>query len=269
VNFPAENVYGGNYVTTLYTDFAYDLPKSISAYKLTDINEQGYAKMEVLDGTIPAQTPVMLVAEDAGVQTLTLNIAPNALADTTGNQLHGPDYLINKYEIKTPQVQALFNLAKRILGDNFYNNNVAQYEHLMLKTAGTVNNRYFWGITGADLDSCIYIDEEGTERLEVRSLDSGEQGLGFYNNWTVSANKAFLANAEFNPIKLSLRRDINRDGKISIADVTALINILLVLPDKPYLDVYDYEAADVNENGSLQIHDVSALINYLLRRANH
>ena len=269
VNFPAENIYGGNYVTTLYTDFAYDLPKSISAYKLTDINEQGYAKMEVLDGTIPAQTPVMLVAEDAGVQTLTLNIAPNALADTTGNQLHGPDYLINKYEIKTPQVQALFNLAKRILGDNFYNNNVAQYEHLMLKTAGTVNNRYFWGITGADLDSCIYIDEEGTERLEVRSLDSGEQGLGFYNNWTVSANKAFLANAEFNPIKLSLRRDINRDGKISIADVTALINILLVLPDKPYLDVYDYEAADVNENGSLQIHDVSALINYLLRRANH
>ena len=269
VNFPAENVYGGNYVTTLYTDFAYDLPKSISAYKLTDINEQGYAKMEVLDGTIPAQTPVMLVAEDAGVQTLTLNIAPNALADTTGNQLHGPDYLINKYEIKTPQVQALFNLAKRILGDNFYNNNVAQYEHLMLKTAGTVNNRYFWGITGADLDSCIYIDEEGTERLEVRSLDSGEQGLGFYNNWTVSANKAFLANAEFNPIKLSLRRDINRDGKINIADVTALINILLVLPDKPYLDVYDYEAADVNENGSLQIHDVSALINYLLRRANH
>jgi len=268
VNFPAANVKDNEFYTTLYTDFAYDLPEAITAYKVVTVNEYGNAKLQVLDGTIPAQTPVMLIADEAGVQALTLNIAPSSLADTTGNQLHGPDYLIKKYQIKTPQVEAVFNLAKKVFGENFYNNNVAQYEHLMLKTAGTVNNKYFWGLNEEDLNSCITVDEEGTERLEVRSLDKGDQGVGFYNNWTVSTNKAFLVNLEFNPVKLYLKGDVNRDGKVNISDVTAQINILLAQPDKPFADIYDYEAADFNENGEIRINDVTALINYLLTR-NH
>ena len=134
----------------------------------------------------------------------------------------------------------------------------------MLKTAGTVNNRYFWGLTDADLDSCTYLDEEGTERLEVRSLECGDQGIGFYNNWTVSTNKAFLVSKEFNPIKLSLKHDVNRDGKVNIQDVAAQIDILLTLPQTPYIDKYDYEAADFDENGTIKISDVVELINYLL-----
>ena len=264
VNFPAENTYGANFATTLYTDFAYDLPSTITAYKISNINEAGNGVMTALKGTIPAQTPVLLISTEAGAQALTLKLTPEAVADTTGNLLYGPDYLIKKYEIKTPQVQGIFNLAKQIFGESFYNNNVAQYEHLMLKTAGTVNNRYFWGLTDADLDSCTYLDEEGTERLEVRSLECGDQGIGFYNNWTVSTNKAFLVSKEFNPIKLSLKHDVNRDGKVNIQDVAAQIDILLTLPQTPYIDKYDYEAADFDENGTIKISDVVELINYLL-----
>ena len=60
-----------------------------------------------------------------------------------------------------------------------------------------------------------------------------------------------------------LRGDVNRDRKVSITDVTILINSLLT-------DVYDYgahfstEAADVNHDGRISISDVSALTNYLL-----
>ncbi len=126
VNFPIENVYGGNFVTTLYTDFAYDVPKEVTAYKVKEVNENGNAVIIALNGTIPAQTPVLLVADTCAVYSMKLNIAPSALADTTGNQLHGPDYLINKYMINTPQVESLFDFAKETFGETVYDNYVAQ-----------------------------------------------------------------------------------------------------------------------------------------------
>ena len=264
VNFPAENIYGGNYVTTLYTDFAYDVPEEITAYKVSEVNENGNAVLTALNGTIPAQTPVLLVADSVGVETLTLNIAPSSLADTTGNQLHGPDYLINKYKINTPQLESLFDFAKETFGQNFYDNYVAQYEHLMLKSAGTVNNRYFWGLTDDDLKQCTYVNEDNEKDCVTRTLSMGDQQLGFYSNWEAKTNQAFLVSEQFNPINLSLLRDVNRDGKVSIADVAAQIDILLALPEKPYLDRYDYDAADFNEDGNIKINDVAGLINYLL-----
>lgn len=264
VNFPAANEYGGNYVTTLYTDFAYDVPEEITAYKVSEVNENGNAVLTALKGTIPAQTPVLLVADSVGVYTLTLNIAPSALADTTGNQLHGPDYLINKYKINTPEVESVFNFAKETFGQTFYDNYVAQYEHLMLKSAGTVNNRYFWGLTDDDLTQCTYVNENNENDCVARTLSMGDQQLGFYSNWEAKTNQAFLVSEQFNPIKLSLLRDVNRDGKVSIADVAAQIDILLALPEKPYLDRYDYDAADFNEDGTIKIDDVAGLISYLL-----
>ena len=264
VNFPAANEYGGNYVTTLYTDFAYDVPEEVTAYKVSEVNENGNAVLTALKGTIPAQTPVLLVADTVGVNTLTLNIAPSALADTTGNQLHGPDYLINKYKINTPEVESVFNFAKETFGQTFYDNYVAQYEHLMLKSAGTVNNRYFWGLTDDDLTQCTYVNENNENDCVTRTLSMGDQQLGFYSNWEAKTNQAFLVSEQFNPIKLSLLRDVNRDGKVSIADVAAQIDILLALPEKPYLDRYDYDAADFNEDGTIKIDDVAGLISYLL-----
>ena len=62
-----------------------------------------------------------------------------------------------------------------------------------------------------------------------------------------------------------LRGDVNRDGSITIADVTALVNVLLGKDDaEPY--VYDHEAADANADGSITIADVTALVNILLAK---
>lgn len=59
--------------------------------------------------------------------------------------------------------------------------------------------------------------------------------------------------------------DINRDGKQSIADVTALVNILLGKAiEANDSDKYDFKAADVNGDGSTTISDVTALVNRLL-----
>jgi hypothetical protein len=57
--------------------------------------------------------------------------------------------------------------------------------------------------------------------------------------------------------------DVNRDGQITIADVTALVNIILGKDSTvPYL--YDHQAADVNGDDSITIADVTALVNIIL-----
>jgi len=59
--------------------------------------------------------------------------------------------------------------------------------------------------------------------------------------------------------------DINRDEKQTIADVTALVNILLgKATEANDSDKYDFKAADVNGDGSTTIADVTALVNLLL-----
>lgn len=262
VNIPAENKYGAkSYATTLYTDFAYTTPEGVVAYKVTDVDELGYAKIAKIDGIVPAQTPVMIMDTTgvAGVKTLT--ITTEAGAPVNDNLLVGPDYLIGKYKIKAQTVASLFGMVKSLLGENFYNSYMLQYEHLMLRYAGTVNNKYFWGISEDDvLDNCI-VDN----KCEVRNLGMNDKGeMVFTESTIVATNKAFLVSDKFTEIKLSLRGDVNRNGEIEIGDVSALIDILLTLPERPYDPQYDYIAADFDENGEIAIKDVSALIDYLL-----
>ena len=63
--------------------------------------------------------------------------------------------------------------------------------------------------------------------------------------------------------KASVLGDVNGDGQVSIADVTALVNIILGKDNtQPYQ--YDHDAADVNGDGSTSIADVTALVNIIL-----
>ena len=55
--------------------------------------------------------------------------------------------------------------------------------------------------------------------------------------------------------------DVNGDGSITIADVTALVNIIL---GKDTENQYNHQAADVNSDGSITIADVTALVNIIL-----
>ena len=57
-----------------------------------------------------------------------------------------------------------------------------------------------------------------------------------------------------------IRGDVNGDGKVSITDVSTLINYLLSGNGA----AVNLDAADVNEDGKVAITDVTALINYLL-----
>lgn len=64
-------------------------------------------------------------------------------------------------------------------------------------------------------------------------------------------------------IDASIPGDVNRDGKVTIADVTALVNIILGKDDGPN-PVYDHNAANVNGDDKVTIADVTALVNKIL-----
>ena len=260
VNFPENmTVDDRMYYTTLYTDFAYSLPEGVKAYKVTEINQNGIGSIEALDGTIPAQTPVLLKANAANDFDLTL--ATDGDADMSGNLLVGADYFINEYKINTPQVEGLFGMAATLFGENstFYQELLTKYGHLMLKTSGTVNNKYFWALTNDDLNQCLAGEDND---CVVRKLNKGEDGIGFYGEWSAPANQAFLASAEFNPVKLMLGKDVTRDGLWNVEDVTATISI--ILGTAPEGNNYDYDAADFNNDGKINVTNVTLMIAYIL-----
>lgn len=63
----------------------------------------------------------------------------------------------------------------------------------------------------------------------------------------------------FENVKLG---DVNNDGDVTIADVTALVNILRG-GDTPQ---YDPKAADVNEKDGVNVDDINALVDMILNQ---
>ena len=251
---------------TLYVDFAYELPKNenVKALKVTDVTEAGVAVTEEITGVVPAQTPVLLMSTDVENLTKTLALSTEVGTPVTDNQLVGADYLINKYEINTPQVESIFTLLAK-LSQSLAN----EYSYLKRKNAGTVNNKYFFGLTKDDLKLCYYLNDNEEKDCVVRSLSMGDEKLGFYNNWTAKANEAFLVSEKPNPILLMLKGDVNRDGSITIADVTALVNIILGKATEGDTHNYDFEAAHVNADEDITIADVTALVNIILKKTQN
>ncbi|MBR1519023.1 MAG: chitobiase/beta-hexosaminidase C-terminal domain-containing protein [Prevotella sp.] len=270
VTFNKENSInlGRELYTTLYTDFAYTVPEKVKAYKVTAIDEKtGLATKEEITGVIPAQTPVLLqmivdpktVTDADLIQTLTLSIeAGTAVA---GNLLQGPEWLINKYSITAKQVEDLFGYVHDFLKladvEALYDSYVKEYEYLMIRNAGTVNNKYFFGLSGDD------IAEAEVNVCQLAKQGNPRQRLAFYHNLgKVEANKAFIPSETIDHVYLSLIGDVNRDGKVNITDVTCQIDIVLD-KDKPE-DNYDYDAADLDFNDDVTISDVTDLIDVVL-----
>lgn len=63
--------------------------------------------------------------------------------------------------------------------------------------------------------------------------------------------------------------DVNSDGEVTVADVTALVSIILgnVSPEHNP-DAFDFEAADVNADGEINVADVTAMVSIILGTAS-
>lgn len=262
VKFDEQNVQKEKYYTTLYTDFAYTLPegaKAMTVTKVAELNGKNIAITETIEGAVPAQTPVLLESATAGDVELTLDVTDGTAIE---NLLKGNDWLVNLLNITTPQVDKLFGIVHDLLKyenmESLYDRYVKEYEYLKKRNAGTVNNKYFFALSGDDI-------AEAPGKTNVCQFTKDEQGLAFsYNLEQSPANKAFLP-GDKDPVYLSFVGDVNRDGKVSVADVNALVEIVLGKATEGDTHNYDFEAAHVNADEDITIADVTALVNIILK----
>lgn len=95
---------------------------------------------------------------------------------------------------------------------------------------------------------------------QTRAFTNPSTPMGFGVNKTGYMNVQDFFEAVLEPVQSFLTGDVNDDGKVSIDDVTALINYLL----SGDLSNINLAAANVNADGRCSIDDVTALINILL-----
>lgn len=88
----------------------------------------------------------------------------------------------------------------------------------------------------------------------------------YFKSSTYSAQKAIALYVKTkNDDVPVLNGDVNADGSISVADVTALVNIILGRVERGQ---YAPRVADVNGDGNVSVADVTALVNLILGKMN-
>jgi len=122
------------------------------------------------------------------------------------------------------------------------------------------------------VDKIIYLNPKAEDTPKLKALSFRLEQDYTYDAVNHDGNTQQLGDhrpavAEFMCVKTGditlIIGDINKDGQITIADVTALVNIILGKDNtQPYQ--YDHLAADVNMDGSITIADVTSLVNIIL-----
>ena len=122
------------------------------------------------------------------------------------------------------------------------------------------------------VDKIIYLNPKAEDTPKLKALSFRLEQDYTYDAVNHDGNTQQLGDhrpavAEFMCVKTGditlVIGDVNKDGQITIADVTALVNIILGKDNtQPYQ--YDHLAADVNMDGSITIADVTALVNIIL-----
>ncbi|MBQ6064141.1 MAG: hypothetical protein IJK87_11020 [Prevotella sp.] len=180
------------YYGTMYTDFGYTLPANCTAYAISEITTDGYAITAEIGNKVPAQTPVLIEGNTTALQ-LTPTDGIRAYSGT--NLLVGNDFLIKEYGIVNDMISTAYGLASG------YVNALREYKYLTLKTAGTVNNKFFFTLSASELEDAM--GTEFTLEGKVQVFNIGYAGsnaglLGFFKyKGTLPGNKAFLYAPEY------------------------------------------------------------------------
>lgn len=128
-----------------------------------------------------------------------------------------------------------------------------------------------WANDGTSLT--LSVSGNATLSETLFSMQTGE-----WTDYTVTLNGSGPVTVTFTPVKRffldevnaravittpTLAGDVNRDGRVNVADVMLVAN--MVLGDIPQAPMdYDLDAADVNGNGSIEVEDVVEVVNIAL-----
>ncbi|MCR5131814.1 MAG: endonuclease [Prevotella sp.] len=119
-------------------------------------------------------------------------------------------------------------------------------------------------VDGATLDASTFTPTSSTDWMECTvnlTNASGSITLTFAATKRLYIDDIKLVSANE---EQTLVGDVNKDGDVTIADVTALVNIILGKATEGDSNNYDFTAADVNTDDEITIADVTALVNIIL-----
>lgn len=143
-----------------------------------------------------------------------------------------------------------------------------------LNTAMYTNARYYISDDGSETDEFYVYNGKYLEGADFTSDDQIQTGdevvicgkLTTYRTTNEFDAGNYIVSLE-RPSSVLLG-DVNRDGNVTIADVTALVNIILGKATEGDSNNYDFKAANVNEDEDITIADVTALVNIILGKTN-
>lgn len=152
----------------------------------------------------------------------------------------------------------------------FTSSNIA-FEVAVVQTANGTTSVNKTTAEAGDNVTITATGSEGYMASEVRVYERESIGWAIYETLLDNVTKESVTQYSFtmpsNPVKIlvtysqNILGDINWDGSVSIADLTALVNIIL---EKDTAGVYNHVAADVNTDNDITITDVTALVNIIL-----
>lgn len=138
-------------------------------------------------------------------------------------------------------------------GDDYVHNNVMRVA--LGSVLGVALNKT--GDTYKNVFNYTIPREWNADNLHVVALISRPLGNALTDIYVTNANERKFGESDEPE---TMRGDVNNDGRVSIDDVTALINYLLS-NDPTGINL---EAADCGDTGSINIDDVTSLIGFLL-----
>ena len=129
-----------------------------------------------------------------------------------------------------------------------------------------VSTSLFPGVrfSGADAPFCtIPIDVSGLEPGEYPVIIKSEANFSGFDGDSQSETTGHIIYGDIisKIVITKLIGDVNRDGLVNVADITAIVNIIHGRDQASYN--YDYDAADMNDDGVYNVVDVTALINLI------
>ena len=218
----------GKYYQPFYAAFPFTLSEGMKAYYISKVLPSA-AILSEITGTVPASTPVLIECSSANTESNKLTLQMENATAISGNQLKGV-YFNNPDRQKSKGARTAYDPSTmRVL---------------------TVKDGKLVYTTDSSLDylpanqSYLVVPIGTAETLPVMTEEE-------YHT----------------PEPILIMGDINRDGKISIADLAALVEILQGRDNvKPYL--YDHSIADLDRDGAITLADLTALKNIILERDN-
>ena len=181
------------------------------------------------------------------------------------------DFVFNDDMTITPKNDmAIIVLGGETNGWTFYVTNGVSQGYL---SSWTSDKNRLITVSSIDANAKASITIASNGDATIKFLGTGSRKYLRYNNNNGDPLFACYANnAAINSLPRIYRQvkqeissgDVNKDGDVSIADITALVNILMGQDAGQVL--YDHKAADVDGNGSAEAADVEALLNMILSK---